>query len=150
MSKNGESNFTQGLLLGTIIGGTIGAITALLLAPKSGSELRRDIVEKSQQIYDKTADYLYSAESTVGSAVSNTVNEGRVRAQNIINSAKRQAEDLLVSAENILHDAKYKANTAKEGVQEKIGNIKNAAKAGADAFKNEVKTGREYDSQHGM
>jgi gas vesicle protein len=143
MSNKGESSFTQGLILGTIIGGTIGAVTALLLAPKSGAELRKDIADKSHEIYDKTADYLYSAESKFGSAISNTVNEGRVRAQNIINSAKRQAEDILVSAENVLHDAKAKAITAKEGVQEKISTLKNAAKASADAFKKELNSGSE-------
>ena len=143
MSNKGESSFTQGLILGTIIGGTIGAITALLLAPKSGAELRRDIAEKSHELYDKTADYLYFAESQVGSAISNTVNEGRMRAKNIINSAKRQAEDILISAENVLHDAKTKAFNAKEGVQEKISTLKNAAKASADAFKNELNNGPE-------
>ncbi len=142
MSNKGESSFTQGIILGVFIGGTIGAITALLLAPKSGAELRKDIAEKSHEFYDKTADYLYTAESQIGSAVSNTVNEGRVRAQNIINSAKRQAEDILVSAESVLHDAKAKAFSAKEGVQEKISNIKNAAKASADAFKNELNSGQ--------
>lgn len=143
MSNKSESHFTQGLILGTIIGGTIGAITALLFAPKSGAELRRDIAEKSHELYDKTADYLYSAESQLGSAISSTVNEGRVRAQNIINSAKRQAEDILMSAENVLNDAKNKAFTAKEGVQEKINTLKNAAKASADAFKNELKNSPE-------
>ena len=141
MSNKGESNFTQGLILGTIIGGTIGAITALLLAPKSGAELRKDLAEKSNELYDKTADYLYTAESNLNSVVSNTVNEGRVRAQNIINSAKRQAEDILESAESVLHDAKAKAFTAKEGVQDKISTIKNAAKASADAFKKELNSG---------
>lgn len=89
MSNQGDSGFTQGLILGTIIGGTIGAITALLLAPKSGAELRQDIREKSVEMYDKTTDYLYTAEQTLGSAVSNTINEGKLRAQSIINSAKK-------------------------------------------------------------
>ena len=143
MSSKGESHFTQGFILGTIIGGTIGAITALLLAPKPGAELRRDIAEKSHELYDKTTDYLYSAESQLGYAISSTVNEGRVKAQNIIDSAKRQAEDILLSAENVLNDAKTKAFSAKESVQDKISTLKNAAKASADAFKKELDNGHE-------
>jgi len=138
MSKQGDSGFTQGLFLGAIIGGTIGAITALLFAPKSGAELRRDISDKSAEIYDKTTDYLYTAEQSLGSVLTNTVNEGKVRAQNIINSAKRQAEDILNSAENMLSDAKNKAHNAKEGVNEKFNNLKDATKAGVDTFKQEL------------
>jgi gas vesicle protein len=138
MSNQSDSGFTQGLVLGTLIGGTIGAITALLLAPKPGVELRRDLAKKSQEYYDKTSDYLYSAEANIGSAVSNTVNEGKIRAQNIINSAKSQAEEILSKAEDILHEAKTKADTTKTGVQEKISSLKSAAKASADTFKKEL------------
>jgi gas vesicle protein len=138
MSNQGDSGFTQGLFLGAIIGGTIGAITALLLAPKSGVELRRDIRDKSAEIYDKTTDYLYTAEQSLGSAVVNTVNEGKVRAQNIINSARKQAEDILFSAENVLSDAKTKAQNAKDDVSDKFNTLKDAAKAGVDTFKHEM------------
>lgn len=139
MANQGDSGFTQGLILGTIIGGTIGAITALLFAPKSGAELRQDIKEKSAEIYDKTTDYLYTAEQSLGSTITNTVNEGRMRAQSIINSAKRQAEDILFSAENVLSEAKNKAQNAKEGVTEKFNTIKDATKAGVDTFKHEIR-----------
>jgi gas vesicle protein len=40
-------------LAGALIGGAIGAITALVFAPKSGRELRRDIADRSAELYDK-------------------------------------------------------------------------------------------------
>lgn len=134
-----ESNYWKGLLTGTIVGGIAGAITALLLAPKSGKELRKDLAEKSQEIYDKAADYLAVFEENMGSVVSTTVNEGKERAQKIITSAKTQAESILENADKVLQDAKTKASNVKEVIDDKIENLKEAAKAGAEAFKKEYK-----------
>jgi gas vesicle protein len=44
---------SRGLLLGTLIGGAIGAVSAFLLAPKSGAKLRKDIATKYRVINDK-------------------------------------------------------------------------------------------------
>ncbi len=120
--------YTKGFLLGAIVGGVAGAVTALLFAPKSGAELRRDIADTSTQFYDKSKDYFVTVEDTVSKAVSNSVNEGRIKAQGIIDSAKRQAEGIIHNAENVLSDAKMKATQ-----------VKDAAKAGADAFRDEMK-----------
>lgn len=138
MSKQGDSGFTQGLLLGTIIGGAIGAITALLFAPKSGAELRKDIAMKSQELYDKTTDYLYSAESNFGSAITNTINQGKIKAQEIIDSAKLKANEILANAEELLQEAKMKAQSSKEHFNEKVNTLKDATKASIETFKNEL------------
>ena len=44
----------KGFLVGVLLGATVGAVTSLLLAPKSGKELRKDIKEKSEDLYEKT------------------------------------------------------------------------------------------------
>lgn len=139
MSKGSE--FTKGLLIGSMFGALAGAVTALLLAPKSGKELRQDIAVKSGEIYDKASDYFSNMEATVGRTITNSVNEGRQRAQGIINSAKNQAEELLTNAERILKEAKTKATVAKDAVQSKIENLRDAAKASAEAFRDELKSG---------
>lgn len=48
--KNNVRNF----LMGALAGGIAGSVTALLLAPKSGRELRKDIVVSAQQVSDRT------------------------------------------------------------------------------------------------
>ncbi len=45
---------TKGYLLAAIAGGIVGAVSALLLAPKSGKELRGDIKQGAVQVSDKT------------------------------------------------------------------------------------------------
>jgi gas vesicle protein len=136
--NNGSSEFSKGLILGSIIGGAVGAIVALLYAPKPGTELRKDIAEKSTEIYGKAIDSFSQIENNVGTTLKYTMNEGKAKAQTIIESAKRQAEDLIVNAEKVLEDAKSKASNAKEVVGEKIQDFRNAAKAGAEAFKSEM------------
>lgn len=51
MAKN---NKTRNFLLGAIAGGIAGSVTALLLAPKPGRELRKDIVISAQQVSGRT------------------------------------------------------------------------------------------------
>ncbi|WP_424766805.1 YtxH domain-containing protein [Paenibacillus sp. sgz302251] len=44
----------KGFLLGAIAGGIVGSISALLLAPKAGKELRQDISAGAQKVSDTT------------------------------------------------------------------------------------------------
>ena len=45
-------------LAGFIVGGAVGAIAGLLLAPQSGEETREMIAKTSSDLYDKTEDSL--------------------------------------------------------------------------------------------
>jgi gas vesicle protein len=57
-NKSNESNInTKDFVIGTLIGGIIGATTALLLAPKSGKELRNNLNEQAGAIKDKTSQW---------------------------------------------------------------------------------------------
>ncbi len=139
MSNQQDSGaYTKGFVFGAMIGGAVGALTALLLAPKSGKELRQDIADKSLDMYDKASDYMADVQENVGNKVNDTYNEGRIKAESIISNAKRQARELLNDAEGILSEAKDKAYATKDNVQDKIETLKEATKAGAEAFKAEI------------
>ncbi|UVI28224.1 YtxH domain-containing protein [Paenibacillus spongiae] len=47
-------NSTKSFLFGALAGGIIGSVTALLLAPKPGRELRQDIADGAQQVGETT------------------------------------------------------------------------------------------------
>jgi gas vesicle protein len=117
----------KSLLLGAVIGGAIGAITALLFAPKSGRELRRDIIDTSSEVYDKATDYMNT-----------TIYEGKQKAQSIIDAAKRQADNILSITSDYYEDAKSKVATSTDAVQQRFESLKDAAKAGSEAFKAEI------------
>ena len=47
---NEQNDYMKGFLVGALVGGLAGAVTALLLAPKPGVELRKDLAEKSGDV----------------------------------------------------------------------------------------------------
>jgi len=48
-----KNSATGSFLAGVLVGGAVGALLALLFAPKSGRDLRRDIAETGEDLLDK-------------------------------------------------------------------------------------------------
>ncbi len=132
--ENRGADFFKGFL----IGGSIGAVIALLLAPKSGNELRADIRRKSRELYDESEEKL---------------GEWKAEAAEVIEQGKRQAEALRTQAEAKITEARAKAeqlvsegrvkarNLVDEGVktvEREKGRIKSAFDAGVKAYRDEV------------
>ncbi|KMK91478.1 hypothetical protein VL03_20110 [Rossellomorea marisflavi] len=57
-NQTNDSNInSKDFIIGTLIGGIVGAATALLLAPKSGKDLRSDINEQAGAWKEKTSQW---------------------------------------------------------------------------------------------
>lgn len=56
-NKNGRG---KDFIIGAVIGSVLGAVTALLLAPKSGKELRADLSEQVSNVSEKTQHFASS------------------------------------------------------------------------------------------
>lgn len=72
------------LLIGAVVGGLLGAATALLFAPKSGRELRSNIAEQAQVVSDKTvqiANNVSQKTQEVAKTVSTTTSDLYVKAK---------------------------------------------------------------------
>jgi len=130
-----DNNVGKGLLIGFLAGGIVGAIAALLYAPKSGKELRQDIK-------NKTDGYLDDAERFVADArdkARDLINEGKKKSDKLISEAKTKSEELLRDAEKVFNDAKAKSSniisSGKETLDAESGRLKEAVKAGVDAYK---------------
>lgn len=130
-----DNNLTKGFLIGFLAGGTVGAIIALLTAPKSGKELRNDIRVKSEEYFDEAEKYLSEAKDKARELI----NEGKKKSERIIHDAKSKSEDLIKDAERIIKDAKSKTTDAfvsgKEKFEAEADRIKSSVKAGIDAYK---------------
>lgn len=124
MSDN--EKLVKGLVVGFLAGGAIGAVLALLYAPKSGKELRADLRTKADGLMSEADQYLADAKVKAGEIMS----EARRRSETLISDTKAKATTLLEDADKLLVDAKQKATG--EG-----GKIVGAVKAGIDAFKEE-------------
>jgi gas vesicle protein len=130
-----NNNLTKGLLLGFLAGGAVGAILALLYAPKSGKELRADIKNKTEDYLDEAEKYLSEAKDKA----MDLINEGRKRSERIIKDAKSKSDEILKDAEKIFSDAKSKTaeavHSGKAKIDSETSRIKDSVKAGIDAYK---------------
>ncbi|WP_433743761.1 YtxH domain-containing protein [Falsibacillus pallidus] len=55
--RNDQNMNTKDFLIGALIGGIVGATTALFLAPKSGKELRDDLNIQAMQLKEKSSQF---------------------------------------------------------------------------------------------
>lgn len=95
----GQGNdYTKGFIIGALVGGVAGALTALLLAPKSGADLRQDIAKTSSDVYGKTSRYVIDTEKKVEAAVAKAIDASKAKAKDIINAAKSTAENIVSTA----------------------------------------------------
>ena len=98
----------NGVLLSFIIGSAVGSAIALLYAPQSGKNLRKDISRKTNELID----------------------DGKKLTYDTWNGAKDVAESTFETANDFL-------NTGVEKIVNKSEKIRDAFKSGVDAFKDE-------------
>lgn len=128
MEQRTSSANGKGFLFGLLAGGAIGGIAALLYAPKSGRELRKDIRNKSREVVKETGEYADSAKTRAAEIIS----EGRQKAENLINDAKQKADSITRGTEKLY-------TQGKEYITEEAAKLKGAFKAGVDSFNEERK-----------
>jgi gas vesicle protein len=124
-----NSDGTKSFIFGLLAGSAIGAILALLYAPKSGKELRADIKAKTDELMD-SAD---TALREVRAKLPDISTEARKRGEQIISDVKSQASSLLEDADKVLNTVRQRSGSIlDEGVR-----LKDAVKSGIDAYKQE-------------
>lgn len=99
MSNNKKSS--KNFLLGAVVGGIVGAVTALLLAPKSGKEMRSDLNEQAHVLKERSLELKdtavergsewISVAKEKSSNIAKTVNE---QSQQVASKVKDMAEQL--------------------------------------------------------
>ena len=132
-----DNGVGKGLLVGFLTGAVVGSVIALLYAPKSGEELRKDIKEKTDEFIGDAEEYLDKAKTRANELI----NDGKRKSESLVADAKVKVDGLLNEAEKILTEAKSKTNeyveTGKSLLDSETGKIKNAIKAGVDTYKSE-------------
>ena len=124
-----DNGLVKGLAIGILAGGAIGAVLALLYAPKSGKELRAEIKERADGVIEDAEGYARAARSKASVIIS----EAKQRSEKLISSAQDQANTLIQDADRILSGAKQKTGA----ILEEGARLKGAVKAGVEAFKEE-------------
>lgn len=80
------------VLVGMLIGGLAGAVTMLLLAPKSGKDTRIQIRDKSIELRDQTAGFIEDSMSQARSTVKDLISSGGEK----INELKHHGQKLAI------------------------------------------------------
>lgn len=126
-----KDNMVKGLLIGFLAGSAIGAVLALLYAPKSGKEFRADIRQRTGDILEDAETYARTARERASEVMS----DAKQRSDQLISDAQKKANTLINDADKLLTGARQKAGSVvEEGVK-----VTNAVKAGVEAFKEERK-----------
>src|SRR5690606_34115315 len=114
MSKKG------GFLLGAILGATAAAATTLLLAPKSGKELRSDLSDQADKAKGTAKDY------------SQIAKEKGTEMRDVAMSA---TEDIKISLKDTANKMKSQMSSNSQGLKDNLDDIKSEVKDAAEQVK---------------
>ena len=113
-----------------LIGGGIGAVIALLFAPKSGQELRGDIADATRKGIDKSRETAQQLGERAGEYYEST----RERAGELYSQAATRATDLYSQASEKVGEV---AQTAREAAARQTSTVAAAIDAGKKAYQEE-------------
>lgn len=113
-----------------IVGGSIGAILALLFAPKSGTELRGDIADVTRKGIEKGKE----TASLVGEKAGDYYEVSREKAGELYSTAQSKASEIYSSAQDT---AGAIADKAKSAVSSASNPFSAALEAGKEAYTDE-------------
>lgn len=91
-------------LIGFIIGGLTGAVSALLLAPQSGEETRTVLRERAIELRDRAAETAEDAYAQAEQAAA----DARVRAEELSRIARDRAQELQRRGQVVLEEQRSK------------------------------------------
>jgi gas vesicle protein len=115
----GDGSDTAAKLTCLLVGAGIGAVVALLFAPKSGHELRGDIADATRKGIDRTRE----AATQIGERASDYYEGARDRATEIYSAGRDKAGEV--------------ATAARDAAQRKGGSLTAAIEAGKQAYREE-------------
>lgn len=105
--KKGIGGTLDKIFMGAIIGGAIGSVLGMGLAPKKGKETRRFLKEKAQEVIHKAEDLLKKEKPSVEEEIKNLANKARQRGTkifNLINDSETESQN--AETKKIPHEEK--------------------------------------------
>ena len=129
MGNDSENNISTRLTY-LLIGGGIGAVLALLFAPKSGEELRGDIADATRKGIDMSRE----AAQQIGDRAGEYYEQTRERAGELYSQASEKASGLYSQAAEKVGEV---AQTARETATRQTSTVAAAIDAGKKAYQDE-------------
>lgn len=105
---NEAKGIGKGLIIGVLAGAAVGSVIALLYAPKSGKELRGNIMTKSHDFVEDVDEYI----GNTSDKISELMHLGKKKSDKIAAETKKKIDALLSEADKLLTEAKDKSVNA--------------------------------------
>ncbi len=102
MARNNGGNVAGAAILGVMVGGVLGALAGLLLAPASGRETRRRIADTSADARDRTLDFIDESRERMA----DLVDESRSRVTNLVQDGKEELAEAASGIRGIIDEGK--------------------------------------------
>lgn len=83
------------IFAGILVGGLAGAVTMLLLAPKSGKDTRDQILEKGIELRERTTEIVQDAVQQVRLSTEKLTSSGRQKAKELVEHGQALVSDQL-------------------------------------------------------
>ncbi|MGM9927101.1 MAG: YtxH domain-containing protein [Bacillus sp. (in: firmicutes)] len=99
---SGDSINTKDFMIGALIGGITGALAALLLAPKSGRELRQDLNEGAKHLTERTE----KLRKTAAERGSEFAEAAKCKTSNLTEAVSKQSAVILDNVKSLRHKEK--------------------------------------------
>ncbi|MFC0474022.1 YtxH domain-containing protein [Robertmurraya beringensis] len=105
-----ETSGSKEFLMGAIIGGLVGAATALFLAPKSGKEMRTELNTQAESLKGKTSQ-LYDVAKTKSTELAEVA---KVKSSSIGQAVSKQSNDMMSKVKLIKPETESEADVVYE------------------------------------
>jgi len=123
VSKIGKIYEAKGFVMGMCVGATVAGLTALLLAPKSGKEVRGDIKDRTVKSKDQAKDY---------------VNKAKDKGSELKESVRSASSEYMDKASGSYEQLTEKTNKDLDKAGENLDKIKKEAKDTAEKVKGKM------------
>lgn len=104
---------------GLLFGGMVGAVAALLYAPRAGNETRAILREKGMEIKENVAESVDVTRARASLAIS----EMRYRAEELVDMGKERAIELQQLGRDAIEEGKARVEKAVEAAKEPAGHL---------------------------
>lgn len=146
----GNHDNLESFVLGTFVGAAVAGVTALLLAPKSGKDLREDIASQADKTKDQARDYLNIAKDkgrelkeTVEKAGSDYLDNASATYEQLSSQVGSDMDETKENLDKIKQEAKNTAEESKDILKERTQVDIEITKDAAEDIKETVEEGLE-------
>jgi gas vesicle protein len=108
MSEQNNGSETGVFLAGFILGGLVGAAVAMILAPSSGQETRKQLTDRGLELRGRAEEKIEEARKRAEQAAE----EARKRAEQAAEEARKRAEELQERGRVVLEEQKSRITSA--------------------------------------